>query len=55
MKRRRTCRTTPRHVPRARDRETELAHHLENVTKKRFQPVPDDGGRIARCYLFTGY
>lgn len=32
----RTCPTTPRHVPRARDRETELPHHLENVTKKQF-------------------
>ena len=33
-RRRRTCPTTLRHVPRARDRETELPHRLENVTKK---------------------
>lgn len=28
-----------RHVPRTRDRETELEHHLENVTKKQLDHV----------------
>lgn len=42
----RTCPTTPRHVPRARDRETELPHHLGNVTKKQF------GCILAILYIF---
>ena len=46
-RRHRTCPTTLRHVPDARDRETELPHRLENVTKK--EPDRVGGPLSFRC------